>query len=121
MSARPFRQAGWPALAVAFVGCSPLAWAGPSIDLDAPGALDALARARPEHHARVLSLLHAAEHRPPASVARFLATDLCARDVDASALLKTSYPARRRLAFSLDEARYELLLAERRSPWSFVR
>ena len=115
MRAHPFLFAAVLAFA------APLAWAGPPIDLDASGALDALARDRPEHHAKILSMLHAAAHRPPASVASFLATELGARDVDASALLKTSYPALRRLAFTLDEARYELLVIERRSPWSFVR
>lgn len=108
--------------AAALAGATSLALAaGPPFDLDAPGALDTLARERPDHHAKVVRMLREAERRPAEGVARFLATDLGARDVDPSALLKTSDPARRRLAFTLDDMRYEMLLVERRSPWTFVR
>jgi len=116
------RLAPWRVIAAALAGATSLALAaGPPLDLDAPGALDTLARERPDHHAKIVRLLREAERRPTEGVARFLATDLGARDVDPSALLKTSDPARRRLAFTLDDMRYELLLVERRSPWALVR
>lgn len=114
--------AGRALLPAIVLACAPvLAQAGGAVDLDAPGALASLARERPDHYATVQRVLREAERRPAAGVARLLATELGARDVDPSALVKTSYPAKRRLAFTLDDARYEILLVERASPWTLVR
>jgi len=115
----PRRRALLSAFALACA--SSFAQAGAAVDLDAPGALAMLARERPHHYATIQRVLREADRRPTAGVARLLATELGARDVDPSALLKTSFTAKRRLAFTLDDTRYEILLVERASPWTLVR
>ncbi len=63
---------------------SPAPAAG-TIDLDAPGALEALARANPAHHTKV-------------------------RHVSYVPVVLTSHPAKRRLSFALDDTRYEAVV-----------
>jgi len=77
-----------------------------AIDLDRPGAMEALARENPAHHAKVEKILSEAPYRPFASVAGWVRTEFAARDVDTSYLLKASYPAQARLSFVLDERHY---------------
>jgi hypothetical protein len=77
-----------------------------AIDLDQPGALEALARENPAHHAKVQKILSEAPYRPFASVRGWIRTEFNAKDVDTSYLLKTSYPAQARLSFVLDERQY---------------
>ena len=83
-------------------------FAGPafSIDLDQPGALEALARENPAHYAKVQKILSEAPQRPFASVRGWMRTEFDARDVDTSYLMKTSYPALARITFTLDERQY---------------
>ena len=83
-------------------------FAGPAlaIDLDRPGALEALARENPAHFAKVEKILSEAPQRPFASVRGWMRTEFDARDVDTSYLVKTSYPAQARLTFTLDERQY---------------
>jgi hypothetical protein len=77
-----------------------------AIDLDQPGALEALARENPAHYAKVQKILSEAPRRPFASVRGWIRTEFAAKDVDTSYLLKTSYPALTRLTFTLDERQY---------------
>ena len=77
-----------------------------AIDLDRPGAMEALARDNPVHYAKVEKILSEAPYRPFASVARWMRTEFQARDVDTSHLLKTTYPAQARLSFALDDRHY---------------
>ena len=77
-----------------------------AIDLDQPGALEALARENPAHYAKVQKILSEAPQRPFASVRGWMRTEFDARDVDTSYLVKTSYPAQARLTFTLDERQY---------------
>ena len=77
-----------------------------AIDLDRPGAMEALARDNPVHYAKVEKILSEAPYRPFASVARWIRTEFQARDVDTSHLLKTTYPAQARLSFVLDDRHY---------------
>ena len=67
-------------------------FAGPAlaIDLDQPGALEALARENPAHYAKVQKILSEAPQRPFASVRGWMRTEFDAKDVDTSYLLKTS-------------------------------
>ena len=83
-------------------------FAGPAlaIDLDRPGALEALARENPAHFAKVQKILSEAPQRPFGSVRGWIRTEFDAKDVDTSYLLKTSYPAQARVTFTLDDRQY---------------
>src|SRR5207247_11397088 len=89
----------------------PVFFAGPAlaIDLDQPGALEALVRENPAHFAKVEKILSEAPQRPFGSVRGWIRTEFDAKDVDTSYLLKTSYPALARLTFGLDEQQYTKL------------
>ena len=77
-----------------------------ALDLDRPGAMDALARDNPAHYAKVEKILSEAPYRPSSSIARWMRTEFNARDVGMSNLLKTSLPAQARLSFVLDDRHY---------------
>jgi hypothetical protein len=81
-----------------------------AIDLDQPGAMQRLARDNPAHHAKVEQILSEAPHRPYSTMARWIRTEFNATDVDASQLLKTSYPAQARLSFVLDGESYSKVI-----------
>ena len=89
-----------------------LVFAGPAfaVDLDQPGAMQKLARDNPAHYAKVEKILSEAPHRPYASVARWIRTEFNATAVDASHLLKTTYPAQTRLSFVLDGEPYSKVI-----------
>jgi len=74
-----------------------------AVDLDRPGALEALKLDHPGHFAKVEKILSEAPQRPYASVRGWMRTEFDARDVDTSYLMKTSYPALARITFTLDE------------------
>jgi hypothetical protein len=82
------------------------AGAGPTIDLDRPGALATLEQANPAHHAKVKRILEGIARRPDADVPRWLRVGFDARDVDYAPIVLTSHPAQRRLSFALDDTRY---------------
>ncbi|HET7363499.1 MAG TPA: hypothetical protein VFJ70_08020 [Burkholderiales bacterium] len=81
-----------------------------AIDLDQPGAMQKLSRDNPAHYAKVEKILSEAPHRPYASMARWIRTEFNATDVDASHLLRTSYPAQARLSFVLDGQPYSKVI-----------
>lgn len=78
------------------------------IDLDQPGALQTLARENPQHFERAAGILRLASDMPcqmdefaKVSKVRFMAAG-----AGCGALLFTSYPAKRRLSFTLDDTEY---------------
>jgi hypothetical protein len=77
-----------------------------AIDLDQPGALERLERDNPAHFAKVEQILRDAPEQSSASIARWMRTQFNAKDVYRSDMLKTSYPAQARLAFTLDGVSY---------------
>lgn len=81
-----------------------------AIDLDQPGALEALQRDNPAHFAKVEKILREAPRRPFMSVPGWIRTEFNAKDVDTSYLLKTSYPAQTRLSFVLGDQRYTKII-----------
>jgi hypothetical protein len=88
-----------------------LADAGPAVvDLNAPGAIESLARDNPDHHAKVLKILADVAKQSPESVRQWMHAEFGARDVSFPALLKTSDPAKRSLSFVLDRTRYEAVV-----------
>jgi hypothetical protein len=78
-----------------------------TLDLDVPGAMDALERSKPSHYARVVQLVSAAQRQPCRSEDfRRVQVALAAKDLDCSMIVKTSLPPRQRVTFELDGAVY---------------
>jgi len=88
------------------------------VDLNVAGSMEALARDNPRHHAKVAQILAEVQRREPNTVARWMKAEFGANDVEYMPLLKTSDPAKRYLAFTLESTRYEVLLVEARTRWS---
>jgi len=94
-------------IAFLLLGCDSRSY-GRTIDLDAPGNLEAVARANPEHFAKIQRILAEVPQQPQesASVARWMGTKFQARDVDYTDLVMTSLPPKKRLKFTLDDTSY---------------
>ncbi|HUP28651.1 MAG TPA: hypothetical protein VM122_00655 [Usitatibacter sp.] len=81
----------------------------PGTRLDRPGALEALAATNPGHYQRAVEIIRAAQTMPCGLRLRALLAEYEAHDVRCSpALIFTSYPAKRDLAFTLDDTPYAL-------------
>ena len=76
------------------------------VDLDAPGALEALEQTNPAHYAIVRTILAEVFLRPDIEVPRWLRVSFNAQGVDNRPIVLTSHPPKRRLSFTLDDARY---------------
>ena len=86
-------------------------WAATAvIDLNAPGAMGALARDNPAHYATIEKILADVSRLPPESVPRWMKSEFGAEQVSFPLLLKTSDPAQRSLSFTLETTRYEVTL-----------
>jgi hypothetical protein len=117
-----------PAIALLFIlaiGASPLvaplACAGPAVvDLNQPGAVQALARDNPDHYAKVRKILADVSTRSPGTVPQWMTAEFGARDVSFPWLLKTSDPAKRSLSFTLDRTRYEAVV-QVPTRWRFAK
>jgi hypothetical protein len=86
-----------------------LAAAAPSVtvQLDRPGVLDSIRAERPDHYYRIAGILRIADTMP-CHTPQFghRAVEYEARDARCGLALLTSYPAKRRLSFVLDEVAY---------------
>ena len=76
------------------------------VDLDAPGALEALVRNNPTHFVVIQRILNEAGARPDAEVPRWLRASFNAQSVIYQPIVLTSHPPKRRLSFTLDDTRY---------------
>ena len=91
-----------------FLLASPIAQAAMAagvIDLDTPGALEALRAQRPAHYAKVEAILALAQARPAPTTPSLMEARFGASDVE---LLqwRVSDPPRLRVSFTLDDTRY---------------
>jgi hypothetical protein len=77
-----------------------------SVNLDVPGALDALARDNPQHYTKVREIMAEVQKQPDSAVPQWMRTRFDARDVDYGPLLLVTDPPKRRLSFTIDEVRY---------------
>jgi hypothetical protein len=77
-----------------------------TIDLDRPGALEALEQSNPVHHEKVLKIVEGIVRQPEAAVPRWIAVTFNGSGVDYAPIVMTSHPPKRRLAFTLDDTRY---------------
>ena len=103
------------AAALLFIGWTFLAAADepPSqraVDLDEPGVLEALQNSNPLHYDIVRRILEGVLKRSDAGVPRWMQATFNARDVTYVPIVLTSHPAKRRLSFSLDATRYEIIV-----------
>jgi hypothetical protein len=83
---------------------------GHAIDLNAPGALDALARSNPVHYERIRAILDGILQQPDGNVPRWIHANFDGRDVSYAPIVLTSHPPKRRLSFALDATRYETVI-----------
>ena len=82
--------------------------AGAAVDLNVPGALDAIRDQDPRHYERIDGILRAAEGLPchTPEFQRAMKAGHEAEAARCSVMLMTSYPAKRRLSFTLERVRY---------------
>ena len=89
------------------VGQAPFAFGQSRIvNLDVPGALDALARDKPQHYRKVREIMAEVQRQPDSEVPQWMRTRFDARDVNYRPLLLVTDPPKRRLSFTIDEVRY---------------
>ena len=78
-----------------------------SISLDRPGALEALRATNPDHYRRAVGILRVAREMPCEGLPRVIQADYQAALAQCEgALIRTSWPAQRDVAFVLDGTRY---------------
>jgi hypothetical protein len=95
----------WTAVAVAGDATQ-----GHTINLNEPGALEALQHSNPTHHEKVRKIMEGIFQRPDTAVPRWIQTNFDARNVSYAPILLTSDPPKRRLSFALDDTRYEAVV-----------
>lgn len=83
---------------------------GPLIDLDRPGALEALQRSNPAHYEKVRQIMDGVLRRSDAEVPRWMQASFNAHDVTYVPIVMTSHPPKRHLSFALDATRFEMIV-----------
>ena len=85
------------------------------VDLDRPGAMEAVQRDQPEHFRRIARILSVASEVPchTEPFGRAVEAKYDARDGHCGLLLKTSYPSKRVLSFTLGTTRYSTIVTMR--------
>src|SRR5712692_8433114 len=77
------------------------------INLDRPGALEAIAKDNPTHHRRIVDIIRVAEELPCNLVPETIQTRFDARGVGCIPIMElTSDPPKRHIRFTLDETVY---------------
>jgi hypothetical protein len=93
------------------LGQAPFAFGQSRIfELDAPGALDALARNHPRHDKKVLEIMAEVQKQPDSEVPQWMRTRFDARNVVYGPLLLVTDPPKRHLSFTIDEVRYHSIV-----------
>jgi hypothetical protein len=82
----------------------------PTIDLNRPGALEALQHSNPTHYKKVRKIIDGLLEKPDAAVPRWIENNFDARNVNYGPVLLTTDPAKKRLSFALDDTRYEAVV-----------
>ena len=81
-----------------------------TINLNRPGALEALQQSNPTHYEKIRKITEGVLQKPDADVPRWIQTTVDARDVNYTPVLLTSAPPKKRLSFVLDDTRYEAVV-----------
>lgn len=79
-----------------------------AVNLDAPGAFEALKRDNPDHYRRATGIIQVAESMfcGGKKFGEIVRVEYAAEKTGCGALIKTSYPAKFDLGFTLDSIRY---------------
>ena len=85
------------------------------VDLDKPGALEALQQLNPTHYEKIWQIVTGILQQPDAAVPGWMRANFDARGVLYSQIEMTSYPPKRRLSFALDDTRYVVVVTLSRS------
>jgi hypothetical protein len=94
-------------LCAATLAAIPAVAQSPALRLDRPGALEALAAANPDHYRRAVEIIRVAQAMPCGKRLLMVAAKHDGKITQcAAALILTSYPAKRDLAFTLDDTPY---------------
>ena len=80
------------------------------VDLDKPGALEALQQLNPMHYEKIRQIVTGILQQPDVAVPGWMRTNFDARGVLYSQIEMTSYPPKRRLSFELDDTRYVVVV-----------
>ena len=76
------------------------------VNLNAPGAMQALERSNPAHHKKIVAILEGVTEQKIKDVPKWLQTAFDARSVQYTSVLLVSDPPKRDLSFVLDDTRY---------------
>ena len=80
------------------------------VDLDKPGALEALQQLNPMHYEKIRQIVTGILQQPDVAVPGWMRANFDARGVLYSQIEMTSYPPKRRLSFALDDTRYVVVV-----------
>jgi hypothetical protein len=99
------------ALAFALASLASPAWSQHEVDLDRPGALDRVARENPRHYREILAVTQVASNVSCSTPLGMMPVPAAAKGMDCEGLtLMTSYPAKRRVSFEIDNIRYRMIV-----------
>ena len=96
-----------------FAAAAELALAAQTVDLNAPGALEAVRAESPWQHAKIVAILAGVQARPSSDVRTWMRTQFDASDVVATPLWHASDPPKMKLSFTLDRTRYTAMVVGR--------
>ena len=99
-----------PLVASSFIIVAAPAIAAQPIDLNQPGAMEQLQKDRPEHYAKVITILEEVLKRPEATVPTWMKTTFDANRVSFGPIVLTSYPPKKQLGFELDKVSYKAIV-----------
>ncbi len=92
------------------VTCSALAATDPAkriVNLDAPGALEAVERENPQHYAKIVEIIRVGQSEPCESLPKILKTRLDVPDAECKTQqVLTSHPPKRHMSFTIGEVGY---------------
>ncbi|SRR5258708_6132778 len=103
-------------LALVLLTCAASAYAATPaktvVDLDRPGAMDALEQANPEHFRRVSGVIDLASEMPcfTPQFAKLSWAKFDAESAGCGVMLLTSYPAKRQLSFTIEDTTYNSIV-----------
>lgn len=81
-----------------------------TVDLDIPGAMEQVRATNPAHFDKIVKIVDGVAQQADSAVPRWLRVNFDARDVAYRPVVMTSLPPKRRLAFALDDTRYEVVV-----------
>lgn len=91
-----------------------------SVDLDRPGALEALQRDRPAHYAKVLDMMEKVQAVPFSAKGQHnLRLEVQKPDVTRRRI-ETSFPAKTRMTVPVDDTEYKITVVYTKSPATVV-